>query len=393
MERIMHKIDVEIRACECCGDADLELVWQSSAIVTRANGEWLFPVNTVVCRNCGFCFSSPAPTKDSLESYYANGYSGFKGIGLPYSIDARVAILKKYAVPDGVFVEVGGDEPGEFHKACSTLFQTQIAIDVSSDISSEIRSLKHLNEGTIDVIAHYDVLEHIANVRDFLSDCFRALKFNGVMICEVPNIRLYGRSLTMMECEHLNHFSPNTLSKMAQSVGFELVEIGYQCSRNFGFLSIFKKKIKIQEECYNRKLEYLESKACIEGGKLQIERLNEEIKRIREVINTLGGAEKKVTLWGVTDILRQFLHDWNPPATLEVVDSDPRRENALQTEGILVKQPIKCIDHINDSELIVLFAPRYKGEIVQWIESRTQKSITKNNFQALGIGQFGEALS
>lgn len=389
----MHKVSMEFRVCECCGGSDLELVWQNSSVVTRANGEWRFPVSIVVCRVCGFCFSSPAPTKESLEKYYSNGYSGFKGIGLPYSIEARLALLKKYAAPNGVFAEIGGDDPGEFHKACSKLFQKQIAIDISSDINSEIRSVKDLAADSIDVIAHYDVLEHIAEVKEFLSNCFRALKFGGVMICEVPNVRLYGRSLTMMECEHLNHFSPNTLTKIAYSVGFELIEIGHQCSRNFGFLAIFRKKTQSIDEKYNHKLEYLEAMACIEGGKVQIEKMNGDIKKLREVMNSLGSAGEKITLWGVTDILRQFLRGWNPPSTLKIVDSDGRRASDLQTEGISVSQPIKTINHISHSALIVLFAPRYKMEIVEWIEVQAQKKITPDNFLVLGVGPSGESLN
>ena len=76
---------------------------------------WEFPVNVSICRDCGFCFSSPSPNNDDLMKYHEDGNVGFKGGSLPYSIDERLRILNKYKVPDGIFVEIGGDAPGEFH--------------------------------------------------------------------------------------------------------------------------------------------------------------------------------------------------------------------------------------------------------------------------------------
>ena len=48
--------------------------------------------------------------------YHEDGNVGFKGINLPYSIKERLRILDKYKVPNGIFVEIGGNDPGEFHE-------------------------------------------------------------------------------------------------------------------------------------------------------------------------------------------------------------------------------------------------------------------------------------
>lgn len=388
----MYKVDIEFRACECCGGSDLNLVWQDSALVTRVNGEWEFPVNTVVCRNCGFCFASPAPTKDSLEKYYSNGYSGFKGIGLPYSIETRVAFLRKYAAPEGIFAEIGGDEPGDFHKACTGLFKKLLVIDVSNDIDSKLRSVKNLETESIDVLAHYDVLEHVLDVRDFLSECSRALKPGGIMICEVPNLRLYPHNLLMLECEHVNHFSVVTLNKIARKIGFNLVEVSHRCSRGFGFLSVFRKDLVENFPDYDPVVEYVDALACLSGGKAQIEFMLKNIKRLTKKMQSLSHENKKITLWGVTEILRRILGEGELSKEVVVVDSDPRRKNFLARDGIEVFEPKDKIDHIACSELIVICAPRYKSEIIDWIIQRTGKSITSNNIEVLGEGLSGESL-
>ena len=97
--------------------------------------------------------------------YYAEGMSGYKEIGLPYSIDARVAVLERYSVTDGVFVEIGGDQPGEFHRECAPLFAKQILVDVTDDTQTDIRSVYDLEENSIDVLAHYRSEEHTSELQ------------------------------------------------------------------------------------------------------------------------------------------------------------------------------------------------------------------------------------
>src|SRR3989337_1494911 len=118
----MREIALQPRSCECCGGTDLEPVWSSQSQVKRATNVWRFPVNVVVCRACGFCFVSPGPKSDDLSRYYAERQTGYKAIGLPYSVEARLSVLERYRVDDGVFVEIGGDQPDEFHRLCAPYF-------------------------------------------------------------------------------------------------------------------------------------------------------------------------------------------------------------------------------------------------------------------------------
>ena len=108
-------------------------------------------------------------------------------IGLPYSIDIRLDLISHIA--QGTFVEIGGDDPEEFHNGCSS-FSNHLNLDIN-DSSAELTTIHDLEEVPVDVVAHYDVLEHVADVKEFLAGCHRALTPGGVMICEMPDIRLY----------------------------------------------------------------------------------------------------------------------------------------------------------------------------------------------------------
>ena len=388
----MIRLPLEKRLCECCGGDDLDAVWSNTGVVKKATSSYLFEVHIVVCRKCGFCFASPGPQQEALKCYYADGLPRYKGIGLAYSIEKRLSVLERYSVPAGVFAEIGGDWPEECHARCTGLFGTILNVEVAKGAHSEYGSVDELPSGVADVIAHYDVLEHIPNVRDFLCSCRRALKEGGIMVCEVPDVRLYPRNLLLLEFSHVNHFSVTTLAAIAKACGFRLVEVAHLCSRPFGFVSVFCKDSSQTDMASDLPFEYLDALSCVRGGINQVQGVIGHIKSLQGRITELGNQGEKITLWGVTELLRRLLENFILPETAIVVDSDPRRKTHLEDEGVLVFQPKECLAHINDSSLLVIFAPRYRAEILEWVRRETGKSFNPNDIEVVGAGPSGESL-
>jgi len=271
------------------------------------------------------------------------------------------------------------------------LFNKQLSIDISDDISSELKTVHNIEENTVDVIAHYDVLEYVAEVKDFLTGCHRALKSGGVMICEVPDIRLYPRNLVLQEFTHVNHFSTSTLSAIACQVGLNPIEFSHICSRPFGLLAVFRKEAASIPDEWSL-YEYIDALACINGGKEQIRKFMENISIIRKQLNLAGHAHKKVTIWGVTDLLQSLLDGFKLPDSVVVVDTDPRRKDHLTGEGVSVAQPKDVLEHVRHSELLVICAPRYKNEILDWIAQKTEKIFNEESLIVMGAGPSGETL-
>ena len=389
----MLEISLEPRACDCCGGNDLEHVWSSHSIVTCARSTWKFPFNVAVCRTCGFCFASPGPKRDDLARYHADGLSGYKEIGLPYSVDARMAVIERYSVPDGVFAEIGGNQPEEFHQRRAPFFSKQLVVEISEDTPADLRSVHDLPENSVDVLAHYDVLEHVPEVTDFLVACCRALRPGGVMICEVPDLRLYPRNLLLLEFEHVNHFSASTLNAIAAKAGLRLIELGHLCSRPYGFLSVFRKEASdVVPNIWDR-CEFIGALASVRGGLEQLRRAELHIDTLRRQLAIMGETGKKVTLWAVTDFLRRLLAGVTLPESVTVVDSDPRRRNHLENYGLQVLEPKNSIEHITNSDLLVICAPRYKVEIIEWIRQQTGKTFSGSELVVLGAGLSGETLT
>jgi hypothetical protein len=384
-------LKTEFRLCECCDGDDMELMWTSKNVVVRKVHTWEFPVNVSICRDCGFCFSSPSPNNDDLMKYHEDGNVGFKGGSLPYSIDERLRILNKYKVPDGIFVEIGGDDPGEFHQKCSRYFSQLFSIEVTQDLKNESIDINNLNQ-SIDVISHYDVLEHVLDVKNFLSNCYGALKRGGIMICEVPNLKLYPDNLLLQEFEHVNHFTISSLSMIAEKAGFNLIEFDDICSRPYGFVAIFRKDVSNKD--YNKKNinEFSEARESVIGGLKQIDINNIQLLTVRKKISQLIKDNKKIILWGVTDLLRSLLNDYKISDNVMVVDSDPRRKDDLIMYGLKVGQPIKYINELLNSDLLVICAPRYSSEILTWVKSNTGKIFKDESLSVIGVNSSGKTL-
>ena len=118
----------------------------------------------------------------------------------------------------------------------------------------------------------------------------------------------------------------------------------------------------------------------------------ENISVMRKQLSLAGDAHKKVTIWGVTNFLQSLLDGYKLPDSIMVVDSDPRRKNHLTREGMSVAQPKDVLGHIRHSELLVICAPRYKNEILEWIAQHTDKIFNEESLLVLGAGPSGETL-
>ena len=139
--------------------------------------------------------------------------------------------------------------------------------------------------------------------------------------------------------------------------------------------------------------EFIGALASVRGGLEQIRRVELQIDSLRRELAIMGKIGKKVTLWAVTDFLRRLLVGVTLPDSAIVVDSDPRRGNHLESDGVQVLEPKNSIEHITNSDLLVICAPRYKVEIIDWIRQQTGKTFSGSELVVLGTGHSGETLT
>ena len=142
----------------------------------------------------------------------------------------------------------------------------------------------------------------------------------------------------------------------------------------------------------DNKNEYNDAKDSIIGGINQVNRNNDLIKLLSKKIDRLVRNNQKVILWGVTDLMRSLLRFIEVIDNIIVLDSDPRRERDLILNDIIVKQPKYCKEEFLSASLLVICAPRYAKDILQWIEINVGKKFTGHSLDIIGVNSNGKTL-
>jgi SAM-dependent methyltransferase len=226
--------------CPVCGNSD------HTSLAFRRNG------NTIhSCHGCGLEFLFPQPTDDTLSSIYSSSY--FLGANSPESIRRQAALkrataklyldiiapfvqarnpkLLEIGCGSGDFLmeaesrgfEVEGLEYSEHAAAGANLRLSRQVVRVGSP------ERKYLPPDQYDVIGAFDVIEHLRNPMQSLSDLHGALKSGGLLAIVTPSLnswsrRLLGRYWMEYKTEHLTYFNRRCLKQLFEKTGFTNIQ-------------------------------------------------------------------------------------------------------------------------------------------------------------------------
>jgi SAM-dependent methyltransferase len=376
----MKRIKYRKRICDICANSEFEEISQYKFNDKTRNNVFQWHVRNVVCLNCGFAFVSPAPTDESLQEYYGDSFSIYPNMVLDYSIENRLHIITKYLKrgSGNSYVEIGSNTCPEFQSKLSKYVEEVTNVELNESCDSNYVLLSELPSEAGDIIASYFVLEHIPRPRNFLTLCSKALRDSGTLIIEVPNLHLYPKEPAgLILHEHVNHFSPLSLTRLAALCNLKLIEISQTyCSRPFGFVAVFQKASGINELIISDKAELHYAKACMLEGTYQIKKFKETILAIRSRINDLAERNEPVIIWGANGMCLRLLEDYELPKSATVLDMDPRKRDYLNP--IEVRQPNKTLDIIKRCRLVVINTPRHADEIEHWILNNTGRTLLED---------------
>ena len=234
------QLEVEECACPVCG--------------CRENDELLrcdsfgFPINTVQCVGCGLVYSNPRPSTAFLTDFYRRKYRRFyEGIGKitdsyvgsrnHHELAARR--MERYRKYLGQRILEVGSGTGCFLNAVRNEFPDTTVIGLEPDpygaeyarkrfgaIVEQKFLADYVTEEAFDVVTSFHVIEHIADLSDFLNSVRSILSPDGFVIIETPNVAGSWSGIGMFHVAHLQTFSPSTISNLLQGNSFEVVECG-----------------------------------------------------------------------------------------------------------------------------------------------------------------------
>lgn len=193
----------------------------------------------------------------------------------------RLDDLKRF-VGSGRLLEIGCST-GEMLAAASESFEAfGVEADVASSKIASQRGLQCFNgaladagfsDESFDVAALYHVIEHFPSPRAEMVELHRILKPGGWLAIETPNIaniwfRLLGARWRQFIPDHIFFFTPQTIRRLCEETGFEIVEL-----RNVGkamSARLFISRIGRYHQLTARALSWLSRKLGLEDRTVRL---------------------------------------------------------------------------------------------------------------------------
>jgi len=227
---------IQVESCVCCGGGNFSL-WTKSQT---------FPAYQ--CDDCAFVFMNPQLSKSGLDDYY-NNYLGKRRINnskkmeqraIQYEQDAQILFdrgctggrLLDVGCNGGFFLSTLGNQFDRYGTEIdpeSVEFCKNNFPDFSGNVLNGTLEDARFEDHFFDVVTMRGVIEHVPNPSVTLAEVARILKPGGILfICATPNVDsvaadYYRENWSLFHpIQHLWHFSPKTLSRLAANYNFHL---------------------------------------------------------------------------------------------------------------------------------------------------------------------------
>ena len=212
-------------------------------------------VDHVRCRKCATQYVNPRPTAELLHAFYVNSanyaywakhiYPTTAGVRREKLFAPRARIIAELArsrgIAGGPIAEVGAAYGWFCEEVRRTgAFREIIAIEPTPDLAEVCRqkgltviedSYENADLGlACNVIAAFEVIEHLHEPRRFIQWCRRNLTDGGCIYLSCPNILgfetlMLGRNSGTVDHQHLNLFNPQSIAQMIEREGFRDVTV------------------------------------------------------------------------------------------------------------------------------------------------------------------------
>ncbi|HZX34258.1 MAG TPA: class I SAM-dependent methyltransferase [archaeon] len=196
------------------------------------------------CGSCGTVYVSPPPAGRRLSEYYKGNY--YEKPGFVFGIIQGLRKNFFSGIKPGKALDVGCGA-GTFLKTMKSLGWECHGIEVSEsskkftgELASQGIDIKYgdllkagYKKNSFDLITFWHVAEHLNNPGLYLAHSRELLKKGGLLFIAVPNInslsfRLWKSNWFHLDVpRHLSHFSPETISALAEKNGFRIVKISH----------------------------------------------------------------------------------------------------------------------------------------------------------------------
>lgn len=231
--------------CPACGDQNANYHFEK------------YKCKFLKCEICSTLFMSPRPTPDVMDDYYSNSenYAIWNKYIFPKSEASRrekicrpnleriVDECRQRGIDKPELLEIGpgfgtfatlANDSGYFGKV-SVVERTPSMADACRAkglhvIESALEDVPHDFFEAADVVACFEVIEHIFEPLNFLSGVSRMLKPGGLFMFTCPNGKGFDTEMLRdaspsVDTEHVNLFNPQSIIVLLNRAGFDVMSV------------------------------------------------------------------------------------------------------------------------------------------------------------------------
>lgn len=240
----------KLNQCPICGSNKLTHLFACKDYV--ASGEEFAVVN---CENCTLQFTNPRPTYAEIGKYYqSNRYISHAGtdkseLGVTYkiydivrniNIGSKLSLIKQYH-QKGKLLDLGCGLGYFLHGVHLDKTFEPIGADVSTEAIEYVKNkfgysvldenkLDTLEQGSLDIITQWHVMEHVHMLNERMQFLKRVLKKDGTMFIAVPISSSYDAKSYKQFWDgydvprHLYHFTIKSFEHLMTKHGFKVIK-------------------------------------------------------------------------------------------------------------------------------------------------------------------------
>lgn len=280
----------------------------------------------VECSDCNFVFSDTSAKQADYDAHYHSSEKyALKQVFTEYEqrhANELADIVSKNFPTLAKILEIGSGNGCLMYKLSQAGYKKLFAVD--PNYSEELMvtefvtrrgnfgTIPYTGKETFDLVILCHVAEHVYDLQAMMRDIKALLSPGGHLLIEVPNGREYHRHLESpfqdFNIEHINHFTPHSLTNLLRTNGFEISNL------TEGAILIGHKKtypvIRTLSQYAGTKDHKAQSNTSDrESFELYVSKSLEYLQIIKTHLDRVLETHEKIILWGVGQLSYKLLEE------------------------------------------------------------------------------------